>query len=268
MLTLDKYQAELFDYILGNDNPEIANEIASLTGSQDEIQRRLHVYRNNYFHSMSESLSDSFPVLKRLLGDDLFKALARDYAKQSPPDSASLLQYGYGFLDFIASHPACEGLDFLEDVGHIEWLYIQCFHGPNADHINLYDLLEVDESHLPQVSFTAHPNLHLFHSEYPALDIWQANLEEEVPELNLNSLPATYLMMYRDSHDVIPMQLKPLAFHFVLALTRGLSIQDAWQQAQKDTEQEADDDEVSDLLAFIMQLPVFQTLQINSKESS
>ena len=135
MISLDNYQKELYDFILGNDTPELADEISTLTGSPEELRRRLHVYRNNYVHSLSEAISDSFPVLKRLLGDDLFKALARDYVKHSPPESASLLHYGYHFLSYVDNHPSCENLVFLKDVGHIEWLYIQCFHGPNANHI-------------------------------------------------------------------------------------------------------------------------------------
>lgn len=267
MTSLEKYQAEMFAYILGDDQTDVADKIATLSSSDAEIQRRLHVYRNNYLYSMSESLSDSFPVLHRLLGDDLFKMLARDYVQQKPPVAASLLVYGYDFLTFLAEHPACESLPFLQDIGHIEWLYIQCFHGPEVTCIDLYDLLDIDENHLPEVSFVTQPNVYLFHSKFPALEIWQANLEEEVPELDLSTLPATYLMLYRVNHDVIPMQLSPLAYYFLLALTQGKTIQMAWQQATIACGEQTKEEEVSDLLAFLIQKPIFQSLIITTEET-
>ena len=154
MSDLANYQASLFAHILGQDGKDLNHQIATRSGTQTEAQQRLNVYRNNYMHSLRESLSDSFPVIKRLLGDDLFNGLATHYVQMTPPETASLMNYGYDFLAFITNHDACKNLMFLKDVGHIEWLYIQCFHGPDAEVVTLYDLLDVDEDELPEIVFS------------------------------------------------------------------------------------------------------------------
>ena len=74
-------------------------------------------------------------------------------------------------------------------------------------------------------------------------------------------------MMYREEQQVVPMQLTPLAYYFLAALTEGKTIAAAWIEAQKMANQTADDDEVSDLLAFLIQKPVFSALKTTTKET-
>ena len=62
-----------------------------------EIGRRFDVYRNNVASGLSQALATRFPVVRRLVGDEFFTALARLYAETDRPRSPVLAEWGAGF---------------------------------------------------------------------------------------------------------------------------------------------------------------------------
>lgn len=190
--------------------------------------------------------------------------MAIDYVKSTPPEKASLLTYGKSFIDFLAEHPQCGSLPYLADIARIEWLYIQCFYGPDDEPINMNHLLEVDEDQLAQVTFTQHPNCYLLNSEYPVLEIWQANLEDEVQAIDLDECEPSQLLMYRDEDlNVVPVHLQPLAYEFIQLLFGQYSIESAWQLLLRRTNNTLEEDELYALLSYFLQLPTFTNLTVN-----
>ena len=264
-MDLRTYQSTLIEVLQGGPSAELQHQLAVTDPvSQSESATRMAVYQNNYAHSLTEALKATFPVMLRLIGDGLFSTVAIKYVKLNPPVSASLLNYGESFIDFLAKQPACKDLHYLEDVGHIEWLYLQCFHGDNIDCINMNHLLEEDENALPSVSFDWHPNCYLLSSDYPALTIWESNLDDEVTELDLSDVEPTRLLMYRDQAlNVVPMQLHPIAYLFCDELQHGKTIASAWDNLQGQLDDPLPEEELYQLLAFLLQLPIFTGLTIN-----
>ena len=265
MMNLHDYQAQFFDQLTGQTNTEFCRSIQCLNSTNEaEQQIRLAVYQNNYAHSLSEALKDSFPVVLRLIGNDLFTALAIDYVMSTPPNQASLLTYGESFIDFLAGHPQCASLPYLADIARIEWLYVQCFYGPDDKPINMNHLLEVDEELMAQVTFTQHPDCYLLKSDYPVLDIWQANLEDDVQSINLDECEPSQLFMYRDEDlNVITVQLQPLAYEFIQLLFGQYSIESAWQLILRRTNKILEKDELYAMLSYFLQLPAFTNLTVN-----
>src|SRR5262245_57919223 len=65
------------------------------------IERRFHVYRNNVLCGLAAALEVRFPVVRRLVGDDFFRAMARGFVLAAPPRSPLLLDYGEGLPAYI-----------------------------------------------------------------------------------------------------------------------------------------------------------------------
>src|SRR4029453_14611961 len=78
--------------------------------------RRFGVYRNNVYAGLIDVLAGRFPVVARLVGEEFFRAMARDYVEREPPSSAVLLRYGAGFADFIAGFPQAATVPYLADM--------------------------------------------------------------------------------------------------------------------------------------------------------
>lgn len=265
MNAVSNYQQLLLEHILGKSSDEqLLSQIGARSSDTDrERQLRLAVYRNNYRQSLIEALESTYPVILRLIGSELFRAIASEYVDDRPPANASLLYYGDAFPDHLEQHSSCQQLPYLADVARIEWHYIQCFHGPDSDVITMHDLLAIDEDLLAQVQFVMHPSCRLLDSAFPSLDIWQANLETEVPELCLDELNPSNILLYRDDNlQVVPVHLSVEAYLFLLGLFRGLTIESTWQQLQASQNPTPDESVLYELLSYFLSLPIFTRLRM------
>src|SRR5262245_42691844 len=59
--------------------------------------RRFAVYRNNRSAGLIAALAARFPVVQRLVGDEFFREMARQYIAHDPPRSPILMEYGETF---------------------------------------------------------------------------------------------------------------------------------------------------------------------------
>ena len=134
--------------------------------------RRFDVHRNNMIVSLIEALEAGFPVVRRLVGDDFFRAAAKAYIRQSPPRSPVLLLYGQSFGDFLAGFAPAQGLPYLGDVARLEWARLNAFHAADAEPLSVARLAEVPQDHLAGLRFALHPSLQLLASRWPVAAIW------------------------------------------------------------------------------------------------
>ncbi len=80
-------------------------------------RERLAVYARSYTLRLIECLREEFPVLRLLVGDQVFELFAGAYIGAQPPRSFSLYGLGAGFADFLAAtRPAGAGPASLEAI--------------------------------------------------------------------------------------------------------------------------------------------------------
>lgn len=87
----------------------------------------LSVYRNGYLKTCRDVLASSFPVVRILVGDDYFSALARAYVEAHPPALGTLIGYGGQFPGFLRSRTDERGLPYLPDVAAIDAAWLSSF---------------------------------------------------------------------------------------------------------------------------------------------
>lgn len=150
-------------------------------------ERRLAVYRNNIMASLIEALGDQFPVCRRLVGEEFFRALARAHAANHKPATPILAQYGDGFAGWLqhwlADWPEdAEGLDFLPDMARLEWLWLGTYHASDETAFTLADLQQVPPGQLESLRPGLHPAVRRLTSRWPVGSLWLAHREAE-PDL-------------------------------------------------------------------------------------
>lgn len=80
-------------------------------------RQRLAVYAQSYALRLIECLREEFPVLRLLVGDQVFDLFAGAYIAAQPSRSYSLYGLGAGFADFLeATRPAGTGPASLEAI--------------------------------------------------------------------------------------------------------------------------------------------------------
>ncbi|UPG94208.1 DNA-binding domain-containing protein [Luteibacter aegosomatissinici] len=129
----------------------------------------LNVYQNNYRVQLMGCLEVSYPLLRRFMGDEAFRAAAITHIDQRPPRGWTLDHYGADFADTLrALYPRNPDLD---ELAWIEWMLGEAFVAGDAAIIDPQHLAHVDweAAHL-----VIAPSLRLRHARTNADDVWMA----------------------------------------------------------------------------------------------
>lgn len=189
--------------------------------------KRFAVYRNNVVAGLVAALKAAFPAVCRIVGDEFFRLMARDYALSNPPGSAIMLEYGAEFPTFVAAFAPAAGLPYLQDVAHIEQAWREAYHAAEAAPLGPEAFAEIETGRLPQVCLQFHPSLRVVQSSFPAATIWRMNTDEEaLKPIDLDSGGETALVV-RPAADVEVRSMLPGGADFVAALSDGRPVLDA-----------------------------------------
>jgi hypothetical protein len=147
--------------------------------------RRFAVYRNNIFVSLIAALEARYPVARRLVGDEFFRAMARAFAGRNKPRSAVLVHYGADFPHFVAQFAPARDLAYLADVARIENAWVESYHSAEAETLSVEALAACGMAKLTDSRLVFHPAARLLRSHHPAASIWaghQGKSDVEPPE--------------------------------------------------------------------------------------
>jgi hypothetical protein len=189
--------------------------------------RRFNVHRNNVAAGILGVLEARFPVVRQLVGNDFYLAMASEYVAQDPPRSPILSLYGGSFPGFVAGFEPAADVPYLADVARLEWLQHQAYHAADATPIGSAELTAIAPEDVPGVVFRLHPSLQLFASELPALSIWRAH--QSVPPVSLGKLAADpeHAIILRPALEVTTLVCSAAQHAFAAALGDGRSLADA-----------------------------------------
>ncbi len=137
--------------------------------------RRFAVYRNNVAASLIEALGARFPVVKRLVGDAFFSAMAHAFVLREPPFSPLLIHYGETFAAFIAEFDEAKPLPYLADVARLEYARGRAYHAADAEPLPRAAFASLPAGRVGAVRVTLHPSVGIVASAYPVLSIWEVN---------------------------------------------------------------------------------------------
>ncbi|MGD1877841.1 MAG: DUF2063 domain-containing protein [Kiloniellaceae bacterium] len=185
--------------------------------------RRFDVYRNNRMVGLIEALETTFPVVRRLVGADFFKAAARIYIHRAPPRSPVLLLYGQGFGGFLDAFAPADGVPYLGDVARLEWARLNAYHAADAEPLSIACLAGLPQDLLPGLRFTLHPSLQLLRSRYPAASLW-AVTSGGGPDVDVDMTRAEDVAVLRPMLSVEVRVLPPAGYGFLAALAAGESL--------------------------------------------
>lgn len=143
---------------------------------------RLGLYRGNLTTTWDKTLSSAYPVVRQLVGDEFFSALARAFGQAHPSDTADLNRFGAAFAGFLQGFPHVAELPYLADMARLEWLLHRTHYAADAPALDAATLAAYAPEQLETARFALHPACILFDSEWAVLALWQAHHGEPFPE--------------------------------------------------------------------------------------
>ena len=143
-----------------------------------DTSARFSVYRNNSAVASVNALKEQFPTVAKLVGDEAFSGLARAFAREFPPRSPVLGDYGADFpgfaAKFIASWGAGADIPYLPDIARLDWARLRALRAAEAAPCPTSRLAELDAGRLAETRVALHPSLALVASDWPILAIIDA----------------------------------------------------------------------------------------------
>ena len=135
----------------------------------------IEVYRSSVMANYEGALAATYPVVRRLVGDEFFSAVARRYARGEASTSGDLNDYGRAFAAFLQSHPAAASVECLADVARLEWACHESERSAPAPAFDFEALARVRPDSYAALRLRLDPSLRLVRSPHAIAAIHAAN---------------------------------------------------------------------------------------------
>jgi hypothetical protein len=229
VLPLHELQAAMAASVLHGTDDALA---ALIRAGGIGFDRRLQVYRNNTFSSLTAALKETFPVVCQLVDERFFAYAAGEYISAHPPAAPRLAEYGADFADFLVGFGPVAHLAYLPDVARLEWAVNAAFHAIDAPRLDPARIAALPQERYATLRFLRHPSCRLFDSAFPVDRIWQAHQPGGDLESPIDlSAGGCRLLIDRREGDIRFLALDAAGFAFAQALIDGRSLQDAYEDA-------------------------------------
>ena len=205
-------QSDFAGALLAPDRP-VPDGLTDPKGRPSE--KRFNVYRNNVVVSLSDALETAFPVIRKLVGEEFFRAMAGVHVRAHPPKRAVMMGYGEDMPDFLEAFPPVAHLPYLPDVARLELLLRESYHAADHHPLPAEAFGDIAPDDLMVRKFALAPSLRLLRSEHPVYGIWRANTNESK---DAASVASQDVAIVRRDLDPEPVPLPPGGFAFFSAL--------------------------------------------------
>jgi hypothetical protein len=144
------------------------------TGVSDNLvhpDENLRIYENNIHSNLVNALSDTYPLIRQLLGENFFAVAARDYIAQYPSRSPNLHEYGEYFSDFIDNFAPANDFVYLAEVADFEWACHEIYFSAEHAAFDIKQLNQFSPDEYENLHFILNPASKMMQFAYPILDI-------------------------------------------------------------------------------------------------
>jgi hypothetical protein len=201
MRALRELQFEFMSAVLGGDLERAAG---SIIANGVDARRRIAVYIHNAEANFLQSLRLCFPAVQRLVGEEYFRYCVGRYRDRRPSPSGDLQHAGAAFPGYLAELHGEDEFRYLSDVARLEWLYHEAETAAPHGRFDVERLASVPPCQHDRLRLRLSPSARLFAAEFPALDIWAANVGSAgEPELIDLAKGPDRLLLARPTHGQV-----------------------------------------------------------------
>ena len=235
MTHLSQLQSDFQAYLLdANKGAAFTKQIVN--DKKVGVKTRLGIYADAYRLRIIEALANSYPILKALLGDDLFEQAARSYIDLYPSTYRNMRWVG----DQMSAHLQANYPQYpiAAEMATFEWALGLAFDAEDAPILTLQNLAEIPPENWADLRFQFHPSMQLFTFKFNVLRVWQAlNSEESPPKISQIDEPCSVWRKDLNSHYRSLEFAEYSAIQFVIA---GASFGELCEKLQENgTEEQA-----------------------------
>lgn len=173
---LVQLQSQLFSWLVADDEA-IKSEVVG--SDKAKVDDRLKIYSNAYRFRLIDALSDTFPSVHTLMGDDAFYEMSNAYIDAYPSHHFSLRYFGKHLKKFLLDF--CQETPVLAEMAMFEWALRDSFDSVDIIPITLVALQEVPIESWGDIYFQFHPSVSRQDLNWNTPQLWTAIEEESDP---------------------------------------------------------------------------------------
>jgi len=250
-MKLHEFQQEFASAIVANTPGAVADGIRAAGISAGE---RLSVYHHNVVGNLVDALAETFSATQKLVGEEFFRGMARQFVPASLPVIANLNVYGADFPAFIEAYAPARELPYLAEVARFEWLWHEAYLAPDDAALMPRDVAQLAPDDYPGLRIRLRSSARLLAADYPVDAIWrwcEDGGEADAPDMGAGD---HFLLLVRPALDVQIAQLSAAEYRMLLSLSAGDTFEAAAGYA-------LEEDAGFDLAAFLKRHFALQTFQ-------
>lgn len=161
-------------------NAAVPDGLKNPDGAQ--ASKRFNVYRNNVAVSLSDALETAFPVVRKLVGDQFFRAMAGVYLRKHPPRSPLMMFYGDAMPQFLGRFEPAKSVPYLPDIAAVELALRHAYHAADATPVDGQALAALSPDDLMSTRLKLAPATLTVTSDFPICAIYKVNTTVDAPK--------------------------------------------------------------------------------------
>ncbi|MDO6525901.1 HvfC/BufC N-terminal domain-containing protein [Motilimonas sp. 1_MG-2023] len=201
-----------------------------VSGGLFSAEQVIQLYRNNFVISCCDALQASFPVTHKLVGEDFFTSVARQWVLSNPPQSGNIIDYGEGFASWLAELPQSASLPYVASIAQLEWVIEQTASAEMVfEPFPFADLSALPATQYSFIRFHLAPQFSLCGASEAIYPLYQMAQQDQFEAINLN-MPSYVLLQKQPDFTVSLQPLDEADYQFLLGCTQGLTLANIAEQ--------------------------------------
>jgi hypothetical protein len=271
----ERILSRFYEQLLRVKGASETNEIGLRVWHGGDITRRFLIHQNNRLSGLIEHLSETFPVVKALVGDDFFNGMSIEYIDQLRLDPPILNIMGASFAAFIEQFEHAKDLPYLADVARIEFARVRAFHAADQAALSSEGLMEKISaiSHLEReldlsaLKISLHSSLSVIQSAFAISSIWAAHqLDEAEQALALEQIEwsqSESCFVFRQGWQPIVMKVSWIDAFVTSKIMQGKSLQSVLLEIEQGDSEHLERFDLIQWLSMLMQNELIADFQVN-----
>jgi len=251
-MKLHELQHNFMNAIVDN-SPDLLIPRIKICGNVSPAER-LSVYRNNIIGHLVDALSDTFSATRKLVGDDFFRSMVKQFIPGNMPTEADINRYGAYLPSFIRQYAPAQSLPYLADMAYFEWLWNESFLAEDDAALAPEEIAMLSPQQYPSMHFRLRTSTRLMHAGYPVDKLWhfcEANGQGDAPDINMGDV---FLLLMRPELELITLRLTRAEYLLLQCLSCGNTFEVSVGHALQE-------DEYFDIAAFVTKHFELKTFQ-------
>ena len=198
--------------------------VGGLPPAYSPLARALTIHRNTSAKAAQAALADNYPVVRAMVGDDAFDAVAHDFVESAPPTDPRLCFYGYGFAAFLDAYLPFADHRYLADVAKVERLVIEALFAADAEVRDPASFGNLDLD----AQLEVHPSVRVARLAAPGGSLWLAHQHDAPPDAFESIIwKAECVAVTRPGNRIAVSVETPAAIAFIEACANGVPLGEA-----------------------------------------